>query len=295
MSHTNRIIGRPIFPLTSKGGLSLVAFLPASLFGQLAVTDFGNTAPVEIVAGHTVESDWEFGFRPGNRFKQSFTLEEGITLASIITSYKKFDDFEATLTISVDAGNDGSAEIFEIITLDSADFSGNDANLDNTAYWMEWDFSSFNLELPAGEHSFEITLNSHTDPAPNSWIYAPSYSRANPYAGGQVLWNLNGEGTGGLDMMFAVTALPVTAPAGLQLVIRESETTPGSFDFEWVGQAGKLYDLVSSTDLTTDPLTWPAWNEHSSLEVSGDSLIISTSAPGDGLQRFFAVIEKSAP
>ena len=34
MSHTNRIIGRPIFPLTSKGGLSLAAFLPASLFSR---------------------------------------------------------------------------------------------------------------------------------------------------------------------------------------------------------------------------------------------------------------------
>lgn len=95
--------------------------------------------------------------------------------------------------------------------------------------------------------------------------------------------------------MFAVTALPVTAPAGLQLTIQKSVTTPGSFDFEWVGQAGKLYDLVSRTDLTTDPLTWPVWNEHLNLEVSGDSLIISTTAPGDGLQRFFAVIEKSAP
>jgi hypothetical protein len=84
-------------------------------------------------------------------------------------------------------------------------------------------------------------------------------------------------------------AVGLVAPAGeIKLTIAPNETTPGSFDFSWNGTDGTLYDLVSSTDLTTSPDTWEVWDDRE--DVSGSSL---TAVPGgDEIRRFFAIIAK---
>ena len=39
--------------------------------------------------------------------------------------------------------------------------------------------------------------------------------------------------------------------AGFQLVITPNEANPGTCDFTWESRDGKVYDLLSSTDLST--------------------------------------------
>jgi hypothetical protein len=84
-------------------------------------------------------------------------------------------------------------------------------------------------------------------------------------------------------------AVGLVAPAGeVTLNIAVNATTPGTFDFSWNGEEGKVYDLVSSTDLATSPSTWEVWDDREN--VSGSSLV---AVPGDGsTRRFFAIIAK---
>ena len=69
-----------------------------------------------------------------------------------------------------------------------------------------------------------------------------------------------------------VTALP--APTGFALVMTPNAGTLGNYDFSWASLDGKLYDLVSSTDLTTAVTTWPVWEGNADilLELSGGDL-----------------------
>jgi len=67
-----------------------------------------------------------------------------------------------------------------------------------------------------------------------------------------------------------------------------------NFDFSWDSKDGKLYDLVSSTDLMTAPETWPAWNGNADIVGAAPTNML-TSVPGGGPIRFFAVIEKDPP
>lgn len=65
----------------------------------------------------------------------------------------------------------------------------------------------------------------------------------------------------------------------------------GMLTFTWTNRPGKVYDLLSETDLTTNPATWPVYDGHT--EMTGDTLIIPLP-PGES-QLFFALLEKDAP
>lgn len=88
-----------------------------------------------------------------------------------------------------------------------------------------------------------------------------------------------------------------------QLRIAASTTTPGTFDFAWDSQSGKVYDLVSSTDLGTPISSWPSYDPdgeggndpYAGLATAGDGVTTLTGVPGDGPRRFFAMVEKDAP
>ena len=58
----------------------------------------------------------------------------------------------------------------------------------------------------------------------------------------------------------------------------------------WNLQAGKVYDLLSATDLTTPPADWDVWNGNA--DMIADSLTIPW--PGDP-KRFFALRERDGP
>jgi len=81
----------------------------------------------------------------------------------------------------------------------------------------------------------------------------------------------------------------VAASTGEPFVVTISPNG-ANYDFTWTSQAGKTYDLVSSTDLSTSPTTWAVWDGRTGITGTAASNTI-TSVPGGGPRRFFAVIE----
>jgi hypothetical protein len=82
-----------------------------------------------------------------------------------------------------------------------------------------------------------------------------------------------------------------TGATAMQLVITPHASNPGNYDFEWNSQAGKVYDLVSATDLSTAPTTWPVWDAQSNIASGGATTTLSDIPGGGDLKRFFAVVE----
>ena len=80
--------------------------------------------------------------------------------------------------------------------------------------------------------------------------------------------------------------------------IASNTSTPGTLDFEWNSQAGKFYDLLSSTDLTLPVTDWAVFDDgvaaYADLTAAGDNVVLS-NVPSGGERRFFAVREKNAP
>jgi hypothetical protein len=83
----------------------------------------------------------------------------------------------------------------------------------------------------------------------------------------------------------------ITSP---RLTITPNALNPGNYDFEWDSQDGMLYDLVSATDLSMPRLDWPVYMGHADIEGSAPSDSLE-NVPGDGTERFFAVVEKDPP
>ena len=142
------------FLLTGSVLLITTGSLCAQKTSQVVVTDHGTTAPVinSGDTGNTAGLDNRFGFDQKEIHGQTFTLEKGGTLKSIFIAYNGFDRGAGTATIGIDAGNNRKWDLVETVTLESVDFSGNSATdgRDTPVYWMKWDLSAFNLELPAG-------------------------------------------------------------------------------------------------------------------------------------------------
>jgi lysophospholipase L1-like esterase len=74
-----------------------------------------------------------------------------------------------------------------------------------------------------------------------------------------------------------------------------------NYDFSWPSQSGKVYDLLSSTDLSTAPATWAVYDPDGpgGNDPYGDILATAPSnllsaVPASGPVRFFAVREKEA-
>ena len=67
-----------------------------------------------------------------------------------------------------------------------------------------------------------------------------------------------------------------------------------NYDFTWNSRSGMVYDLVSSTDLSTHPADWPTWDGRSGIPPSGTGINSLTNIPGDGPRRFFAIQEQGA-
>lgn len=104
----------------------------------------------------------------------------------------------------------------------------------------------------------------------------------------------NVSGNGSIFDNFVVEANAEVAP----LVLKVS-SSGNDLDFEWSSISGVHYDLVSSTDLSTDPSTWPLYNDgvnpvYENIPSAGTTTTL-TGVVKDGNVRFFALIEKAAP
>jgi hypothetical protein len=112
---------------------------------------------------------------------------------------------------------------------------------------------------------------------------------------GTATYGFTGGATGGnvtIAAEFLSAAPPVVTP--FDLVITPN-ANPGQYDFQWDSQQGKVYDLVSSTDLSTAPDTWPVWDGQADLAASPPTNTLGNIAGGGDVRRFFAVLEKDAP
>ena len=93
----------------------------------------------------------------------------------------------------------------------------------------------------------------------------------------------------------AVSGTTIAEEEPILLTIKADAANPGDYDFSWDSKAGKLYDLVSETALSTEPATWPVWMDNTDIAASGTGTTTLTDVPGGGPTRFFAVIEKDPP
>lgn len=93
------------------------------------------------------------------------------------------------------------------------------------------------------------------------------------------------------DTFGDVTGSVSVATGPLVLGIAVNDPAAGTLDFSWEARDGKVYDLVSSVDLSTAPETWSVWDGRSNLDVGE-----LTAVPGGPEEkRFFAIVEKNAP
>ena len=93
---------------------------------------------------------------------------------------------------------------------------------------------------------------------------------------------------------FVVEANAEVAPLVLKVT-----SSGNDLDFEWNSTSGVQYDLVSNTDLSSDPSTWPVYNDgvnsaYENISSAGTTTTL-TGVVRDGDVRFFALIEKAAP
>ncbi|MGL4398897.1 MAG: SGNH/GDSL hydrolase family protein [Luteolibacter sp.] len=93
----------------------------------------------------------------------------------------------------------------------------------------------------------------------------------------------------------------VTVPLVTTFFPLEITRTGANYDFSWPSQSGKVYDLLSSTDLSTAPATWAVYDPDGAggNDTYGDILATAptnllSAIPGSGPARFFVVREKAA-
>ena len=102
--------------------------------------------------------------------------------------------------------------------------------------------------------------------------------------------------TGASDLIgfsdFQFSQVPGPGP-DFSVTITPNASEVGNYDFSWNTQNGKLYDLVSSTDLATAPSTWDVWQENLDIPGNGGIYILSNVDGGDNTKRFFAVRQKT--
>ena len=98
------------------------------------------------------------------------------------------------------------------------------------------------------------------------------------------------------DDTFTVTPMAIGSP--FPLTITQNASTPGTFDFEWDSQPGKIYDLLTSTDLATPISEWPIYDDgvtvYESIPSAGETTT-RTAVPSSDPRRFFAMRETDAP
>lgn len=99
-----------------------------------------------------------------------------------------------------------------------------------------------------------------------------------------------GEVHGGLaEIQFDGSAPDTTASTPLQLLVTPGES---AFDMSWESTEGSLYDLVSSTDLSTPVSQWAVYESNSGIAATAP-LNTLTGVNSPDTKRFFALIEQS--
>jgi hypothetical protein len=107
-----------------------------------------------------------------------------------------------------------------------------------------------------------------------------------------------------LSALLGLSTLALLPTSGAPLTITPTTPPATGFDFEWESRDGKVYDLVTSTDLATPILEWPLYDPdgeggkppYGDIPARAGSTTTTLAAvPGGGARRFFAIVEKDAP
>ena len=109
------------------------------------------------------------------------------------------------------------------------------------------------------------------------------------------LWAKNdGSGTHvPFDNVRFTTAL-ASSTSDFKATITPTAGILGNYDFSWNSQTGKVYDLVSSTDLATPPTSWGVWQNQTGIVANPPTNSLITIPGGGDRRRFFVVIERNA-
>lgn len=271
--------------------------LVASLFlslrvasGEVSVSDLGAGEPGDLLTGYTGNFSGFVGMSAGDEVAQSFSLDQATELGAIVIGYRGFDDGgrfatakSGVLTIRVDAGNDGSDEIVETVTLDEVDFSGDrfsdtPPGFGAPPYWMKWDLSSSALVLPAGESRFRISMDSQSAGS-DTWLFAICFSQGDPYSEGEG-WSLESELGDGRDLSFAITgAGEPTDPLASRLRILDTDYSGDGVSMTVGGlNPEKSYVLKRSLDLETFLTVGEPFTPDSSVEIVSDPMPTGSAA-----------------
>ncbi len=190
-----------------------------------------------------------FSLDYGDSQSQSFTLDSTVQLDSLYLGYND-QGVPGEITLSIDAGNDGSYDyVFTNIVLSGLQTDGGDSG---PVHYLQFDLSSENIELEAGQHKyyFEATLENGAQANGTDFIIAPIRNTTDTYAGGEssILYN-----NGPTDATFAITG---------QVVIR-----------------GSAYDLAPAgtidKDTVANQLTWVSGDvpDDPNLTVNGFDIL----------------------
>ena len=108
------------------------------------------------------------------------------------------------------------------------------------------------------------------------------------------LWAKNdGSGTHvPFDNVRFTTAL-ASSTSDFKATITPTAGILGNYDFSWNSQTGKVYDLVSSTDLATPPTSWGVWQNQTGIVANPPTNSLITVPGGGDRRRFFVVIERN--
>lgn len=81
---------------------------------------------------------------------------------------------------------------------------------------------------------------------------------------------------------------------GVQALLLEISLSGNELTLSWESQAGKIYDLLSSPDLASNPSTWPVYDGLQDIEATPPLNTLMIELPADPLL-FFVVQERPAP
>ncbi len=115
-----------------------------------------------------------------------------------------------------------------------------------------------------------------------------SYTYTTAKSFGAVLISEAFGATGTIKDLSLTQQLP--QPFRLAMILDE----PNNYSFNWVSYAGRVYELVSSTNLAIPVGSWPAWDSRTNILSAGATTTL-VNVPGGGPTRFFAVIERTKP
>jgi hypothetical protein len=210
-----------------------------------------------------------------------------------------------TVWLSSPNPNDGGDENVDVrlgtISRPNEEFTFTEVYAENAAMapspegdWEADDYLTFTFDTPqpvtAGVEYGIITDAQRM----GNWRVGIPYRHRTPnlYEGG-VMINRGNEAPN-TDLVFHAQIIPGSTEV-FSLNLTPNAANPGHFDFSWASKDGKVYTLVSSTDLSTSPDTWPVWQENENLAGTAPTNILTNIPADDSSPRFFAVIEKDAP